>query len=86
MPEILRKYYLKKEGSLRLVICFDKFARYGAPERIRTSDLCLRRAALYPAELRVQSNCNCLTAFDCTVRLDIECECLHVRQDVLSEA
>ncbi len=24
----------------------------GAPERIRTSDLCLRRAALYPAELR----------------------------------
>ena len=22
----------------------------GAPERIRTSDLCLRRAALYPAE------------------------------------
>ena len=27
----------------------------GAPERIRTSDLCLRRAALYPAELRVQS-------------------------------
>ncbi len=28
----------------------------GAPERIRTSDLCLRRAALYPAELRVQSS------------------------------
>ena len=27
----------------------------GAPERIRTSDLCLRRAALYPAELRVRS-------------------------------
>ena len=26
----------------------------GAPERIRTSDLCLRRAALYPAELRAQ--------------------------------
>ena len=25
---------------------------HGAPERIRTSDLCLRRAALYPAELR----------------------------------
>ena len=24
----------------------------GPPERIRTSDLCLRRAALYPAELR----------------------------------
>ena len=30
----------------------------GAPERIRTSDLCLRRAALYPAELRaLKSNC-----------------------------
>ena len=28
--------------------------RSGAPERIRTSDLCLRRAALYPAELRVR--------------------------------
>ena len=26
---------------------------FGAPERIRTSGLCLRRAALYPAELRV---------------------------------
>ena len=26
----------------------------GAPDRIRTCDLCLRRAALYPAELRVQ--------------------------------
>ena len=25
----------------------------GAPKRIRTSDLCLRRAALYPAELWV---------------------------------
>src|SRR5438034_7918439 len=25
----------------------------GGPERIRTFDLCLRRAALYPAELRV---------------------------------
>src|SRR5665213_4468643 len=28
----------------------------GAPERIRTSDLCLRRAALYPAELRARSH------------------------------
>src|SRR5580700_5093547 len=25
----------------------------GAPDRIRTCDLCLRRAALYPAELRM---------------------------------
>ena len=25
----------------------------GAPDRIRTCDLCLRRAALYPTELRV---------------------------------
>ena len=29
------------------------FKGSGAPERIRTSGLCLRRAALYPAELRV---------------------------------
>ena len=28
------------------------FFVYGAPEGIRTPDLCLRRAALYPAELR----------------------------------
>jgi hypothetical protein len=30
-----------------------KSATSGAPDRIRTCDLCLRRAALYPAELRV---------------------------------
>src|SRR5689334_12824665 len=29
-------------------------SRPGAPDRIRTYDLCLRRAALYPAELRVR--------------------------------
>ena len=28
--------------------------KYGAPEGIRTPDLCLRRAALYPAELRAR--------------------------------
>src|SRR6476646_1133471 len=28
--------------------------RDGAPDRIRTCGLCLRRAALYPAELRVR--------------------------------
>ena len=28
----------------------------GTPERIRTSDLCLRRALLYPAELRVHGS------------------------------
>src|ERR1700693_4614963 len=30
------------------------FKKNGAPDRIRTCDLCLRRAALYPAELRVR--------------------------------
>src|SRR2546423_573361 len=30
-------------------------AVFGAPDRIRTYDLCLRRAALYPAELRVRT-------------------------------
>lgn len=30
------------------------FDFYGAPEAIRTPDLCLRRATLYPAELRVR--------------------------------
>lgn len=33
-----------------MLILLEKF---GAPDRIRTCDLCLRRAALYPAELRV---------------------------------
>ena len=33
----------------------------GAPERIRTSDLCLRRAALYPAELRALEARDCNT-------------------------
>ena len=29
----------------------------GGPDTIRTCDLCLRRAALYPAELRVHATC-----------------------------
>src|SRR6187549_2193353 len=29
-----------------------KLLRFGAPDRIRTCDPCLRRAILYPAELR----------------------------------
>ena len=36
----------------------------GAPERIRTSDLCLRRAALYPAELRARDNLDSGQAFE----------------------
>jgi hypothetical protein len=36
---------------------------YGAPERIRTSDLSLRRAALYPAELRARGDIECSRAF-----------------------
>src|SRR5690606_6983108 len=33
----------------------------GAPDRIRTCDLCLRRAALYPAELRVRTRARLAT-------------------------
>ena len=36
----------------------------GAPERIRTSDLCLRRAALYPAELRARDHLDSGRAFE----------------------
>ena len=36
------------ERGPTLSVCF-----YGAPDTIRTCDLCLRRATLYPAELRV---------------------------------
>jgi hypothetical protein len=38
------------ESSVRVV----KQRKAGAPDTIRTCDLCLRRATLYPAELRVQ--------------------------------
>jgi hypothetical protein len=34
---------------------YEKPLSGGAPEGIRTPDLCLRRAALYPAELRAQN-------------------------------
>src|ERR1700681_1100870 len=34
------------------------FKKNGAPDRIRTCDLCLRRAALYPAELRARERCS----------------------------
>ena len=33
------------------------YLKNGAPDRIRTCDLCLRRATLYPAELRVRRKC-----------------------------
>ncbi len=39
---------------LAVISCWrDGNGSTGAPDRIRTYDLCLRRAALYPAELRV---------------------------------
>ena len=44
-----------REDSNRLALNnnrSDMERRDGAPERIRTSDPCLRRAVLYPAELR----------------------------------
>jgi hypothetical protein len=39
-----------KEASCDKILC-----KNGAPKRIRTSGLCLRRAALYPAELWVRA-------------------------------
>lgn len=40
--------------SAAIARCGRQSAEFGAPDRIRTCDLCLRRAALYPAELRVR--------------------------------
>ena len=40
----------------------------GAPDRIRTCDLCLRRAALYPAELRVQRRVDLLYPIGMAIR------------------
>ena len=39
----------------RRVLAFPVLYRSGAPDRIRTCDLCLRRATLYPAELRARA-------------------------------
>src|SRR5690606_33899948 len=39
----------RRKPRLQFSLLFEN----GAPDRIRTCDLCLRRAALYPAELRV---------------------------------
>jgi hypothetical protein len=40
------------QAQKRRVLACPVLYRSGAPERIRTSGLCLRRATLYPAELR----------------------------------
>ena len=42
----------------RRVLACPVLYRAGAPEGIRTSDLCLRRATLYPAELRARNSQN----------------------------
>jgi hypothetical protein len=42
------------QAQKRRVLAFPVLYRSGAPDRIRTCDLCLRRAALYPAELRAR--------------------------------
>ena len=42
------------EGDSLLVALGERRAQAGPPVRIRTCDLCLRRAALYPAELRAE--------------------------------
>ena len=44
-------------GRTRRNLRFEKWRKTGAPKRIRTSGLCLRRAALYPAELWVRVLC-----------------------------
>jgi hypothetical protein len=36
-------------------LALQRFEKIGGPDTIRTYDLCLRRAALYPAELRVRA-------------------------------
>lgn len=45
---------MSPEQSVTYVVGIDQKGN-GAPERIRTSDPCLRRAVLYPAELRARA-------------------------------
>src|SRR5690606_21334258 len=58
---IFSQCWLEYSGKYRIIIAisatYERLAweENGAPDRIRTCDLCLRRAALYPAELRVHS-------------------------------
>ena len=42
-----------RRGAAGLSELLDFVGDFGAPDRIRTCDPCLRRAVLYPAELRV---------------------------------
>ena len=53
-------------GMCKNLISFKENMLIGAPERIRTPDLGLRRAALYPAELRAHRymNLNIYHQFD----------------------
>ena len=54
---IARRNYVSNEAKLGLTPVFwTKHSKIGAPEGIRTSDLCLRRATLYPAELRARES------------------------------
>jgi hypothetical protein len=46
--------FLGRSGRWLKHSTFLRMRKNGAPDWIRTSDLCLRRATLYPAELRVQ--------------------------------
>jgi hypothetical protein len=59
MRYVLPRCYPDEVGSTGLAQSSNNIVNYqfvsGAPDRIRTCDLCLRRAALYPAELRVQA-------------------------------
>ncbi len=48
-----RVYHMLAENDFRSSGEGQPIVKTGAPDRIRTCDLCLRRAALYPAELRV---------------------------------
>ena len=51
----LYRFMIYKKANFRIHTKVGFFTKTGAPERIRTSDLSLRRAALYPAELRAQN-------------------------------
>src|ERR1700748_388363 len=42
------------DGRIKGGMIWSRLEKNGAPDTIRTCDLCLRRATLYPAELRVR--------------------------------
>ncbi len=82
--QVATKAFYASALEVVVISIFCKKEELGAPDRIRTCDLCLRRAALYPAELRVPDG------FHITIRTRADngylAEFFHLRNPVHATA